>query len=119
MNGVIIGLVALLIVEKLVLLRYVCGKWSAWSGALARGLQSKVEELKAQKTEREVFCVPLPRLRIGDGNAKMAKLRDADGKLVGSLSETYLYSLLRMSPADMRRYDVSIHLVERRKGGAE
>lgn len=63
--------------------------------------------------------IALPRLRVGDGNAKMAKLRDADGKLVGSLSETYLYSLLRMSPADMRRYDVSILLVERRKGGAE
>lgn len=63
--------------------------------------------------------VALPNLHIGGSNAKMAKLRDADGKLVGSLSETYLYALLHMSPADMRKYEVSVRLIERRKGGAE
>lgn len=119
MSWVFMGLVVLLIAADIIILRRARDKWLAWSDALARSVEAKVDECKARKTEREVYCVPLPKLHIGDSNAKMAKLRDADGKLAGSLSETYLYALLRMSPADMRRYDVSVHLVERRKGGAE
>lgn len=118
MSWVVIGLVALLMAEKLILLRYACDKWRTWSNALARCVKTKVEECKAQKVERKVYCVPLPTLRIGDSNVKMAKLRDADGKLAGSLSETYIYALLHMPPADMRKYNVKVRLIER-KGGEE
>lgn len=74
-------------------------------------------EVADDRREAEVG-IPLPRLHISGSNAKMAKLRDDGGKLVGSLSETYIYALLHMPPADMRKYNVEVRLIER-KGGEE
>ena len=116
MSWVIIALIVLLMVETLLLLRYACRKWFAWSNDLARYVMAKVEE--SEERRQEVRYVPLPSLRISDSHAKMAKLRDADNKLAGSLSETYIYALLHMTPAKMRRYDVEVRLVERKGGEA-
>lgn len=116
MSYVIIALIVLLMAETLFLLRYACRKWFAWSNDLARYVMAKVEECEERK--REVRYVPLPPLRVSDSNAKMAKLRDADNKLAGALSETYIYALFHMTPAKMRRYDVEVRLVERKEGEA-